>query len=153
RHLAYRGCIHGIAVRDVADARFPRAQLIDQGALAGNVAVVAAGKILSELPDANSPRHSVEVVLRDHVSVAEIGVSGGAVLVEEERLRAGLEIDDAVVFAVPAVDVLLDHKVASALVDLALVVIALCGYEGRQVRTTIVKSDASKFLVRAAVLH
>ena len=48
----------------------------------------------------------------------------GAVLVEEHLLGAGLQVDDAVVFAVAAVDVLLDHQPAAALVDLALVVVA-----------------------------
>ena len=46
--------------------------------------------------------------------VNEIGVSGGAVFIQEQRLGTGLQIDDAVV---AAVNVFLDDKVAAALVD------------------------------------
>jgi hypothetical protein len=65
--------------------------------------------------------------------VADVGVAGGSLLVEKQCLGARLEVDDPIVLAVDAVDVLLDQEPASALVDLALVEVADLGKgaEGR----------------------
>src|SRR5262249_48269 len=102
-------------------------------------------------PYANSTGHRVEVVFRDHVPVTEIGVSGGAVLVEKQRLRARLEIDDAVVFAVSTVDVLLDDQVPPAPVDLPFGVFALGAHECQKFRPAIANPTAAKFFIRAAI--
>src|SRR5690606_36053933 len=58
---------------------------------------------------------------------AHVRVAAGAVPIIEDAFPAGAEIDDAVVLAILAVDVLLDQQVAPALVDLALVEGALAG--------------------------
>src|ERR1043165_5673356 len=113
---------------------------------------MVAREIATELPHANRTRHRVEVVLGDHVAEAEIGVARRAVLVEEDRLVAGVQVDDAVVLAVLAINVFLDDEITAALVDLALVVVALCGNEGRARRMPIVERDAPQLLVGGAVL-
>ena len=140
-------------MRDVTDAGIPGGELVHLRSLAGDVALIAAGEIPSELPHANRARVVVEVVFSNHVAVAEIRVASRAVLVEEDRLVARVQIDDAVVLAVAAVDVFLDDQVAAALVDLALVVVALRGHERRAGRMPVVERDAAKLLVGAAVLH
>src|SRR6185436_381431 len=130
----------------------PISQLVDLGSLAGDVPLVAARQILAELPDANGARIVVEVVLGDQIAVTEVGVAGGRGIIKEDSLRTGLQIDDAVVLAVAAVDVLLDHQIPSALVDLALVVVALGRDERRARRAAVVERDATELLVAGAVL-
>ena len=76
------------------------------------------------MPHPHRARLRVEVVFRNHVAVPDVGVSGRAILIEEQLFGACLQIDDAVVLAVASVDVLFDDQPAAALVDLALVEVA-----------------------------
>ena len=60
---------------------------------------------------------------------SKIGMTRCAIAVEKHLF--GSRVDDAVVFAVAAIDVFFDDEPAATLVDLALVVITLGGNEGR----------------------
>ena len=119
-----------VLVRDVTEAcrRIPVRQVVDDGSLSGAV------QVLAELPHARGAGCRIHVVLGDEVAVPEVGVARGAVSIEEHLLGARLQVDDAVVLAVAAVDVFLDDEPAAALVDLALVVVALGGDVGRAAR-------------------
>jgi hypothetical protein len=61
------------------------------------------------------------VVLGDHIAESNVGMPGGALLVQENLLRPCLQIDDPVILAVAVVEIVLDDKPAATLVDLALV--------------------------------
>ena len=101
--------------------------LVDQRPLPGDVAGrLPASNVLSKLPHAHRARHRVEVVLGDHVAVADVGVAGGAVLdpgssVSAPVCRSMMRLSSPLR---PSTFSLIDQP-AAALVDLALVVVAL----------------------------
>ena len=81
--------------------------------------------IETEIPPPHGSWLQVVVVLGNHEAEPDVGVSGCPVRIGQKLFGACLQIDDAVVFTVAAVDVLLDHQPAAALVDLALVEVTL----------------------------
>ena len=105
-----------------------------------------AGQRLAERPHADGAGQLVPVVRGHHVAVAVVGVAGGSLLVEEQRLGARREVDDPIVLAVDAVDVLLDQEPPAALVDLALVEVADLG-KGSEGVGVLAVDDAAQHLV------
>src|SRR5262245_61696298 len=114
--------------------RTPVRQVVDEGSLSG------AMKVLAELPHARGTWRRIHVVLGHEIPVSEIGVTRCAIAIKEHLFGSRLQVDDAVVFAVAAIDVFLDNQPAATLVDLALVVITLGGNVGSATRILAVRN-------------
>jgi len=114
-----------VAERDVADIGVPGRRLKHQRALSlDRRHRLSAVQIEIEIPETHGTRQRAVIVRCDQVAETRIGVSSGAVPIEQISFRAGLQVDDAIVNLRRRIgtELLLDHEPATALVDLALVV-------------------------------
>ena len=112
---------------------------------------LARERALSELPEAKGIGKIVPVVHRNHHPVAGVGMSRGAVLIQQHGRGAGLEIDDPVVLPVQPIQVFQNHQPATALVQVALVECSLLGVIGK-LRRVFTVDQASQHL-RGVPVH
>ena len=95
--------------------------------------------------------------LYHHVTKPNIGVAHAAIFIQQERLDARPEIDDAVIVAVAAVRLFLDHQPSTRLVDLTLIEVVCARRDPwivfELVRSLQVDAAAEHFVVAAIDTH
>src|SRR5207247_7758598 len=120
------------------------------GGRGGPVGVVvdqdAGERVLGEVPGQDGVGEGVPIVGADDVVIAHVGVTDGAVLVPDQTLGPGGQVEDAHLQVVLVVDVLQAHEPAAALVDAALVEVADLG-EVLEHPCVLVIDDAAEHLV------
>src|SRR5688572_28865329 len=105
----------------MADAGRPGRRAIHELTLTAHKSGLSALHIDPEIPSPNGAGLGIEIVLGNHEAKSDVGMSTRSFCIDEGLLHTGLQIDDAVVFTVTAVDVLLRDQPSAAPIDLTLV--------------------------------